>query len=91
MRAADHAAATRRLDAVFDGLDPALEQRYHGLADQHLEVVVGDVAERRLGLSAAEFDRLADEVDRIVHPAALVNHVLDYEHLFAPTWSAPPS
>ncbi len=34
----------------------------------HLEVVVGDVAEPRLGLDDAEFDRLAREVDRIVAP-----------------------
>src|SRR5262249_2785497 len=45
---------------------------------------VGDVAERRLGLSPAKFDRLAGEVDRIVHPGALVNHVLPYQDLFGP-------
>ena len=34
----------------------------------HLEVVVGDVAEPRLGVDDATYDRLAREVDRIVHP-----------------------
>ncbi len=45
-------------------------------------MVVGDVAEARLGLDRETFDRLAGEVDRIVHPAALVNHVLAYDLLF---------
>jgi fatty acid CoA ligase FadD9 len=47
-------------------------------------VVVGDAAEPRLGLSSEEFDRLAAEVDCIVHCGALVNHVLPYEDLFGP-------
>jgi fatty acid CoA ligase FadD9 len=83
VRANDETAARRRLAAAFQG-DPALEQRFAGLTQQHLEVVVGDVAESRLGLSAEEFDRLAGEVDRIAHPGALVNHVLPYEDLFGP-------
>jgi fatty acid CoA ligase FadD9 len=61
-----------------------LKRRFKELAEAHLEVVVGDVGEAHLGLAADEFDRLAREVDRIVHPAALVNHVLDYEDLFEP-------
>jgi fatty acid CoA ligase FadD9 len=69
---------------MFEGVDPALEQRYRELSGKHLEVVVGDAAEPRLGLSTADFDRLADEVDRIVHCGALVNHVLHYEDLFGP-------
>jgi fatty acid CoA ligase FadD9 len=83
VRAADDAAGRRRLASAFRG-DPALERRFAALAEDHLEIVVGDVAERRLGLNAAEFDRLAGEVDRIVHPGALVNHVLPYQDLFAP-------
>ena len=46
-------------------------------------LVVGDVAEPFLGLGAAEHARLSRVVDRIVHAAAIVNHVLEYEHLFA--------
>ena len=84
IRAADHEAARRRLAAAFEGADPALERRFRTLAGRHLEVVVGDVAEARLGLTDGQFARLADEVDRIVHPAALVNHVLGYEDLFGP-------
>jgi fatty acid CoA ligase FadD9 len=80
VRAPHHAAAIRRLASVFAGADSTLERRYRSLVEQHLEVVVGDVAEERLGLGADEFDRLAHEADRIVHPAALVNHVFDAIH-----------
>jgi fatty acid CoA ligase FadD9 len=38
----------------------------------------------RFGLSEQRWARLADEIDHIVHPAALVNHRLSYEHLFGP-------
>jgi fatty acid CoA ligase FadD9 len=72
------------LAAAFEGPDAALEERFRSLAAEHLEVVSGDVALPRLGLSEAAFARLADEVDRVVHPAALVNHVLGYEDLFGP-------
>jgi fatty acid CoA ligase FadD9 len=84
IRAADPAAARRRLESNLEGSDPALEERFRTLAGKHLEVVVGDVADPGLGLEPVEFDRLAAEVDHIVHPAALVNHVLSYEDLFGP-------
>lgn len=83
VRATDEAAALRRLTAVFD-TDPDLRQRFAALSEGRLEVVVGDVAEPGLGLSVADFDRLARQVDRVVHPGALVNHVLPYEDLFGP-------
>jgi fatty acid CoA ligase FadD9 len=83
IRAADHESATRRLTAAFHG-DAELGRRFRALATEGLEVVVGDVAEPRLGVDDATYDRLAREVDRIVHPAALVNHMLDYEYLFEP-------
>jgi len=83
VRAADEAAARHRLASAFEG-DPELERRFVALAEGRLEIVVGDVAERRLGLGVAEFERLAREVDRISHPGALVNHVLPYEDLFGP-------
>jgi fatty acid CoA ligase FadD9 len=84
VRAADEEAAKSRLTAAFEGSDPDLEERFHSLARGHLDLVAGDVALSRLGLSEYAFARLASEVDRIVHPAALVNHVLGYEDLFEP-------
>jgi thioester reductase-like protein len=41
----------------------------------------GDVARPRLGLSPDEWDRLSTEVDAVVHNAALVNYVLNYDAL----------
>ncbi|MBS2079336.1 SDR family oxidoreductase, partial [Mycobacterium tuberculosis] len=36
------------------------------------------------GLDQSTWQRLAQSVDLIVHPAALVNHVLPYDQLFGP-------
>ncbi|QIJ65864.1 carboxylic acid reductase [Streptomyces sp. JB150] len=82
VRGKDAEAARRRLDAAFDSGDPELVRTYEKLAADRLEVIAGDMAEPRLGLDQATWDRLADEVDLIVHAGALVNHVLPYPHLF---------
>ncbi|MEV5597993.1 carboxylic acid reductase [Streptomyces sp. NPDC052496] len=84
VRGSTDATARARLDAAFDSGDPELLQRYHDLAAEHLEVVAGDIGEVRLGLDEENWQRLADIVDLIVHPAALVNHVLPYDQQFAP-------
>ncbi|MBB5153650.1 carboxylic acid reductase [Saccharopolyspora phatthalungensis] len=84
VRGADATAARRRLDAAFDTGDPDLTRHYRHLAAAHLEVLAGDVSQDRLGLDRATWNRLADEVDLIMHPAALVNHVLPYDQLFGP-------
>ena len=54
------------------------------LAADHLEVIAGDKGEANLGLDQQTWQRLADTVDLIVDPAALVNHVLPYSELFGP-------
>ena len=84
VRGVDDEAARKRLNAAFTGPDPALEARYLELAEKHLEVLAGDAGEHLLGLGEEVFARLASEVDRICHVAALVNHRLAYEHLFGP-------
>ena len=84
VRAKDDAAARARLDATFDSGDPKLLAHYRTLAAEHLEVLAGDKGEANLGLDDATWQRLADTVDVIVDPAALVNHVLPYSQLFAP-------
>src|SRR6185312_14281843 len=73
-----------RLDKTFDSGDPALLRHYRELAADHLEVIAGDKGEANLGLDPATWQRLADTVDLIVDPAALVNHVLPYSQLFGP-------
>ncbi|NEW48874.1 AMP-binding protein [Nocardia cyriacigeorgica] len=84
VRAKDADAARRRLDAAFDSGDPDLLRRYRELAVDHLDVVVGDISAPRLGLDTQTWGDLARCVDRIVHCAALVNHVLPYAQLFGP-------
>ncbi len=84
VRGRTDAEARARLDATFDSGDPALLARYSQLAAAHLEVIAGDKGEQNLGLGAPAWQRLADTVDLIVDPAALVNHVLPYRELFAP-------
>ena len=84
VRAKDDAAARDRLDKTFDSGDPKLLQHYRALAADHLEVIAGDKGEADLGLDPQTWRRLADTVDLIVDPAALVNHVLPYSQLFGP-------
>ncbi|MBJ7339340.1 carboxylic acid reductase [Mycolicibacterium sp.] len=84
VRAKDDDAARARLDATFDSGDPKLLTHYRELAAEHLEVLAGDKGEANLGLEQADWQRLADTVDLIVDPAALVNHVLPYSQLFGP-------
>ena len=84
VRAKDDAAARERLDKTFDSGDPELLRHYRELAADHLEVIAGDKGEPNLGLDRQTWQRLADTVDLIVDPAALVNHVLPYSQLFGP-------
>jgi fatty acid CoA ligase FadD9 len=84
VRGSSAEAARKRLDDVFDSGDPELLAHYRKLAEEHLEVLAGDIGEPSLGLGEPAWQRLADTVDLIVHPAALVNHVLPYDQLFGP-------
>jgi fatty acid CoA ligase FadD9 len=84
VRAKSDEDARARLDKTFDSGDPELVAHYQQLAADHLEVIAGDKGEANLGLDAATWQRLADTVDLIVDPAALVNHVLPYSELFGP-------
>jgi fatty acid CoA ligase FadD9 len=61
-----------------------LLRRFRELAADHLEVLAGDIGEANLGLDTATWTRLTGTVDLVVHPAALVNHVLPYNQLFGP-------
>jgi fatty acid CoA ligase FadD9 len=84
VRGKSDAAARERLDSTFDSGDAELLRHYQELAAEHLEVLAGDKGERDLGLTHTDWQRLADTVDLIVDPAALVNHVLPYSQLFGP-------
>lgn len=84
VRAQDAATARQRVDEAFGTLDEGLSKHYQTLAKDHLEVIAGDLAVPLLGQTEEEFQRLAGEVDQIVHPGALVNHRLAYQDLFEP-------
>jgi fatty acid CoA ligase FadD9 len=84
VRAKSDEEARARLDKIFDNGDPKLLAHYQDLAADHLEVIAGDKGEADLGLDRHTWQRLADMVDLIVDPAALVNHVLPYSQLFGP-------
>ncbi|WP_274028897.1 carboxylic acid reductase [Streptomyces sp. MMBL 11-1] len=84
VRGSDATVAARRLEAAFDSGDAALLRRYRTAAGKTLEVLAGDIGAPRLGLSEDTWRELADTVDLIVHPAALVNHLLPYSELFGP-------
>ncbi|BCO90184.1 carboxylic acid reductase [Mycobacterium paraintracellulare] len=84
VRARTDEEARARLDKTFDSGDPKLLAHYQRLAADHLEVIAGDKGEANLGLDPQTWQRLAEEVDVIVDPAALVNHVLPYSELFGP-------
>ena len=79
----DH-AAHKKLVKEFEGLDASFEKTFKDLAKDHLQVLAGDIAKPSLGLSQDNFERLCQDVDRICHVAALVNHRLAYQHLFGP-------
>ena len=80
-RGADAEQARERIESALD-TDPELIDLFRTLAADHLEVLPGDLGEPNLGLDDATWNRLADTVDLIVHPAAHVNHVLPYNQLF---------
>ncbi|WP_156752000.1 non-ribosomal peptide synthetase, partial [Mycobacterium sp. E2497] len=84
VRAGSDEEGRRRLEKTFDSGDPKLLNRFHELADGHLEVIAGDKGAANLGLDEPTWQRLADTVDLIVDSAALVNGALPYSELFAP-------
>lgn len=85
VRAPDEAVARERLAASYAGVDPTLATRFAALSKNgRLEVIPGDLIQPRSGLSAERWERLAADVDTIVHNGALVNHAFSYAQLFEP-------
>ncbi|MGO9510382.1 MAG: thioester reductase domain-containing protein, partial [Mycobacterium sp.] len=84
VRAKSDEDGRQRLEKTFDGGDPKLLRHFRELAADHLEVIAGDKSDANLGLDRQTWQRLADSVDLIVDPAAVINHVLPYSAVFGP-------
>jgi fatty acid CoA ligase FadD9 len=82
VRARDDAGARARIAEPFMR-DARLAARFASHAGA-LTCKAGDLMKHRFGLDARVYDRLADEVDTVVHCGALVNHTLPYADLFQP-------
>lgn len=80
-RGATPEQARQRIEDAFSS-DLDLLRHFRTLADNHLEVLPGDLGLPRLGLDEETWARLAQSVDLIAHTAAHVNHVLPYSQLF---------
>jgi amino acid adenylation domain-containing protein/thioester reductase-like protein len=84
VRAKSDEDGRQRLEKTFDGGDPKLLRHFRELAADHLQVIAGDKSDANLGLDHQTWQRLADSVDLIVDPAAVINHVLPYSAVFGP-------
>ncbi len=63
-------------------VEPRMEEAARGAAAAHgdrLEVVVGDITDRRLGLSGEDYERLTAEVGRVFHLAAIYDLAVPVE------------
>ncbi|WP_406280796.1 carboxylic acid reductase [Embleya sp. NBC_00896] len=87
-RAADDASARQRVLQCLRAASADRPDWFDTIAAEHLEVLAADVSAPKLGLDEVTWERMATETDRIVHTAALVNHVLPYSRLFAPNVAA---
>lgn len=79
-RAKDAAAAQTRLRDALAGRGLWQDS---WASEGRVEAVLGDLAEPRLGFSEADWQRMASEVDVIVHNGALVHWVYPYSKLRA--------
>ncbi|TDT30080.1 carboxylic acid reductase [Naumannella halotolerans] len=82
-RGATSTHAKQRLESSLTSADSELAEKYHTLSER-LEVINGDISQPRLGVTDETWARLSADVTHIVHPGALVNHVLPYQQLFGP-------
>ncbi|WP_308401665.1 carboxylic acid reductase [Streptomyces roseoverticillatus] len=87
-RGADDEAAGQRVLECLRSASGDRTDWFDAAAAQHLEVLAADISAPKLGLDRTTWERLAAETDRIVHSAALVNHVLPYNRLFEPNVAA---
>ena len=84
IRAKNDQDAFDRLEKSFEESGADLLGEFRELSKGRLQVLAGDISDSDFGLDRETYDILAKSVTRIVHIAALVNHVMQYEHMFKP-------
>ncbi|KAK5988278.1 L-2-aminoadipate reductase large subunit [Cladobotryum mycophilum] len=80
VRAKDAEAGLVRLEAVIKAYGLWSPE---WISSSRLEVVVGDISKRQLGLDQSTLSRLSNEVDVVIHNGAQVNWMLPYSSLRA--------
>jgi thioester reductase-like protein len=80
VRAADTSAARERLTTALE-VAGLYDIRTRGVFDTRVRVICGDLARPRLGLSDRHWLQLTETTDTIVHNAAWVDYILDYQAL----------
>ena len=84
IRAKNDEEAYKRLEKAFAESGDGLLADFHTLSEGKLQVLAGDLSDPDFGLAPETYEALTKTVTRIVHIAALVNHLMHYEHLFKP-------
>jgi thioester reductase-like protein len=81
VRSEDQDKAERRLRHEFvDAIGPSAPLDEF---DARVSVICGELSRPRFGLRTVEWERLQNAIGTIYHNGALVNYLLDYEHLRA--------
>jgi len=80
MRGTDPAAARERLTTTLQESGLYDSRTAENFAAR-VQVICGDLASPRLGLSDHDWARLTETIDTIVHNAAWVDYILDYDAL----------
>jgi thioester reductase-like protein len=80
MRGTDPSAARERLTTALEAAG-LYDLRTAETFDARVRVICGDLASRQLGLSDRDWMQLTETIDTIVHNAAWVDYVLDYDAL----------
>lgn len=85
VRAASEDEARQRITSTANKYLPDKAQKHikNALKAKRIIPLPGDVSDAKLGLTLASYERLAAELDQVLHLAATVNMVLPFENLKA--------
>ncbi|MGE5329544.1 MAG: amino acid adenylation domain-containing protein [Deltaproteobacteria bacterium] len=63
---------------LINVLDYYFENKYKDMLDKRIKVIKGDVTKDNFGLIQAEYNKLGEKIDAVVHCAAIVKYYGDY-------------